>query len=238
MKPQSSPQADRKAGTPAIVAVLGWSGSGKTTFIRKAIEAAAAAGIPCAAAKRARHAADTGPGGKDSTVFLEAGAVGSAYISGHGTAIYLPQPSGNAASDYVGLLPPARIVFIEGEAPEGVREILVAGPEGADLKRPLEEIDILVSTDPVLRQKAQALGKRALDRDDAATLISWLLEDTRMHTDEPKPADADVRVYCDGVELPLVPFVAKLFSETIAAMTGTLKGGEDAKEITVTLRRL
>ncbi len=45
----------------------------------------------------------------------------------------------------------------------------------------------------------------------------------------------EFHIYCDGVELPLAPFVATLFSETIAAMAGTLKGTEKCSTVTITL---
>ncbi len=47
----------------------------------------------------------------------------------------------------------------------------------------------------------------------------------------------DIRIYCDGVELPLAPFVATLFYNTLEAMAGSLKGAESAGTVTITLTR-
>jgi hypothetical protein len=47
--------------------------------------------------------------------------------------------------------------------------------------------------------------------------------------------EREVQVYCDGKSIPLVPFVERLLGETIAAMIGSLKGAEGAKEITVVI---
>ncbi|HWR11522.1 MAG TPA: hypothetical protein VN445_06860 [Rectinemataceae bacterium] len=47
----------------------------------------------------------------------------------------------------------------------------------------------------------------------------------------------EIHIYCDGRELPLVPFVSTLFYDTIAAMTGALKGSENASTITVTITK-
>jgi hypothetical protein len=47
----------------------------------------------------------------------------------------------------------------------------------------------------------------------------------------------EIRVYCDGKELPLAPFVSKLFYDTIAAMAANLKGAEKAQTITITLAK-
>lgn len=49
--------------------------------------------------------------------------------------------------------------------------------------------------------------------------------------------EKEIHIYCDGKELPLVPFVSTLFFETISAMTGTLKGAQDASTVTVTLTK-
>jgi len=47
----------------------------------------------------------------------------------------------------------------------------------------------------------------------------------------------EIHIYCDGQELPLVPFVSKLFFDTIAAMTGALKGSENASTVTITITK-
>ncbi|MEW6548620.1 MAG: hypothetical protein AB1407_04085 [Spirochaetota bacterium] len=47
----------------------------------------------------------------------------------------------------------------------------------------------------------------------------------------------DIRIYCDGKELPLVPFVSSLFYNTLEAMIGSLKGAEEAESITITLSK-
>lgn len=47
----------------------------------------------------------------------------------------------------------------------------------------------------------------------------------------------EIHIYCDGKELPLVPFVSKLFYDTLTAMTGDLKGAEEAKTVTITLTK-
>ncbi len=49
--------------------------------------------------------------------------------------------------------------------------------------------------------------------------------------------DHEVQVLCDGVPLPLVPFVEQLIANTVSAIVGSLKGGETAKEITIVVKR-
>lgn len=47
----------------------------------------------------------------------------------------------------------------------------------------------------------------------------------------------EIHIYCDGVELPLAPFVAALFYNTIEAMAGSLKGAESARTVTIALTK-
>ena len=47
----------------------------------------------------------------------------------------------------------------------------------------------------------------------------------------------EVRVLCDGVELPLVPFVAEIVANTVRGLVGSLKGAETARQITIVVGR-
>jgi hypothetical protein len=55
---------------------------------------------------------------------------------------------------------------------------------------------------------------------------------------EPKgELDDEIEVTVDGAPLPMVPFVRKLMAAAIVGMVGALRGGEDAREIEVRVRR-
>jgi hypothetical protein len=47
----------------------------------------------------------------------------------------------------------------------------------------------------------------------------------------------ELHIYCDGEELPLAPFISKLYYDTIVAMAANLKGAETATTITISLTR-
>ena len=49
--------------------------------------------------------------------------------------------------------------------------------------------------------------------------------------------DDEIEVKVDGAPLPMVPFVRKLMAAAIVGMVGALRGGEDAREIEVRVRR-
>ncbi len=217
-----------------IASVIGWSGSGKTTLIARAIAECARRGVRCSAAKRARHAPDIAPDGKDSTLFLESGALASAYIGDTSTALFSSTPAELDREYYIGLLPPSDLILLEGATVEGALRVLVAGATETEtgLKRPLSEIDLLVAFSDTLRATATSRGVPAIHPDSVDAFVDFIMKERTMEMKEEK----EVQVLCDGKPLPLVPFVASLFANTIVAMVGSLKGGETAKEITIVVR--
>jgi molybdopterin-guanine dinucleotide biosynthesis protein MobB len=231
-----------------VASLVGWSGSGKTTLISRAIAECRRRGISCAAAKQARHAPDIAPEGKDSTIFLAQGAAASAYLGDSDAAIFLPAPALRDRAWFLGILPHAEVLFLEGAVVEGALRVLVAGEAGvsAELKRPLGETDILVARDPELRRLAEGMGLRVLHPDDIGAFVDILMSGEGTDREERGGSDMDevhgenrereAIILCDGKNIPLVPFVEKLFARTIEAMTGSLKGAEKAREITITLR--
>ena len=48
--------------------------------------------------------------------------------------------------------------------------------------------------------------------------------------------EREVEVLVNGKKLPLHPFVIKLVGDTVAALVGSLKGGEEGGEIQVMVR--
>jgi len=54
---------------------------------------------------------------------------------------------------------------------------------------------------------------------------------------EEESLDTDISIKVDGKPLGLAPFVRKILSLTIMGMVAALKGGEDAKEIEISLKR-
>lgn len=136
--------------TTLFVSVIGWSGSGKTSLVVRALAECKRRGIAAAAAKRAHHEAAVAPEGKDSTAYLEAGAIASLYIGDQGIALLGPRPESLDKAFYQSLLPGAETIFLEGAYVEGAIRILVAGgaQSPSELKRPLSECDILVAADP------------------------------------------------------------------------------------------
>ena len=158
------------------MSTIGWSGSGKTTLVVQALEECRRRGIPAAAAKAAHHEPDVAPTGKDSTAFLGAGALASLYMGDNGAALFMPSPPAPDAAFFQSLFPDAELVFLEGLELDGafVAQTARAGSEESKLKRPLAEVDLLVTDDPGIAASARAVGTAVLDPAEIPRLVDIL----------------------------------------------------------------
>ena len=162
---------------PRIVSVIGWSGSGKTTFIEGAIGECARRGIAAAAIKKSRHAADLPPDAKDSSRFRAAGALPSIYLSDTEMVALSAPPAAMDAETIAALCPGAEIVFCEGLAVPEAAILLIAGDAENEtaLKRPLDEIALLAARAPSLRALAAARGIPSFAPEEIRLIIDRLM---------------------------------------------------------------
>ena len=164
-------------GQKIVVSFLGWSNTGKTTFIERVLSALIAKGVPCAALKCTRHPGAFQLPGKDSTRFFQTGAE-SALMGGPETILALRSPPVLDDAFLDRLFPDTRVVLIEGGTlPRSIR-VLVAGEASTEteLKLPLGEIDALVTGNPGLAALSEERGVRHLAPDDIQAFLA-LLED-------------------------------------------------------------
>ena len=106
-----APRRRRLRRTP-IVAVSGWSGSGKTRLLAGLIPALARRGVVTAVLKHTRHPHAFDRRGKDTDVLRRAGAVAAAIDGPEGMAFFGPPAGGLAA--LAAFLPPVDLVLAEG----------------------------------------------------------------------------------------------------------------------------
>ena len=218
---------------PLVISILGWSGTGKTTFIEVAISECKRRGLDVSALKKSRHEADLPPGTKDSARFFSAGASRSLYLSESTMVQLSATPVGMDATSIAALCPGSSVVFCEGLELAGAPTVLVGGAatSESELKRPLTNTEILITREPSLRRAAESRNIASFAPDEVGRFVDYLLSKEYEMPEQEK----EIHIYCDGKELPLVPFVSTLFYDTLAAMTGTLKGAEDALTVTITL---
>lgn len=162
---------------PVIVSILGWSGTGKTTFIEAVLRECARRGIAAAAVKKSRHAADIPPESKDSARFRSAGASPSIYLSETEMVILAAPPDSMDAVAITALCPEASIIFCEGLEVTGFPRVLLAGIETEEsaLKRPLASIDILIARDPDMLRLAESKHVKAFLPGEPGYFIDYLI---------------------------------------------------------------
>jgi len=165
-------------GKPVIVSILGWSGVGKTTFIEAAIAECSRRGIPVAAFKKSRHAADLPPDGKDSSRFHAAGANPSIYLSESEMLLLTAPPALMDTGAIIALCPCASIIFCEGLDMGEALRVLVTGAETEEkaLKRPLAAIDVIVAREQTMIELAAARNKRAFRPEPVGLFIDHLMK--------------------------------------------------------------
>lgn len=93
-----------KAGTPPILVVMGWSGSGKTTFLEQLIPALTRQGLRVALVKHTHHAPSPETPEKDTARLRQAGAVEALLISGDTLTLEQAREK----------LPPCDLILAEG----------------------------------------------------------------------------------------------------------------------------
>lgn len=100
------------AGAPPAVCCMGWSGSGKTTFLEKLLPALAARGVRACVIKHDAHGFELDKPGKDTWRFARAGAAAVA-ISGPGGWAVMSREDIELAS-LREKLPPCDLILVEG----------------------------------------------------------------------------------------------------------------------------
>lgn len=100
------------AGSPPAVCVMGWSGSGKTTFLEKLIPRLTARGLRVAVIKHDAHGFELDKPGKDTWRFTRAGVVGAAISGPGGWAVMSPEAI--ELNELRRKLPASDIVLVEG----------------------------------------------------------------------------------------------------------------------------
>ena len=163
--------------SPRIVSFIGYSNSGKTTFVEEILRGCALREISAATVKKSRHRADIAPGAKDSERFFAAGASPSIYLDESSILVMSRRSANLDAEALADLCPGADLILCEGLELPGCPLVLVAGSAAKpdELKRSLGDADALVGEAPALIAAAAGAGIPCFAPGEAGRLLDWLL---------------------------------------------------------------
>ena len=212
-----------------IVAVGGFSESGKTRLIVRLIEELKGRGLRVSAVKRCSHGFSLDTEGKDTADFSRAGADGAAMVSPEGWAALGASPAVDASQLAARLFPDADVILVEGgKDVRGTRkiEVLRAGVSEKPASPP-EELIAVVADLPVPGGAAvPVFGPN--DISGISDLI-LSLEEAKM---------ADITLEVDGREVNMNPFVRTFIERTVLGMVTSLSGIDpEPKRISLVIDR-
>lgn len=211
------------------VAVVGFSGTGKTRLVVRLIGELRGRGLRVAAVKRCSHGFALDTEGKDTDEFGRAGADGVAMVSPEGWAALRRAGAVEAPALAARLFPDADVVLIEGgkgEAAAPKIEVLRSGVSEALACRPAELLAV-VSDGP----RPQGLPVPVLGPGEAARLADLILslEEAPM---------THITLEVDGREVNLNAFVRTFIEKTVLGMVTSLSGvGPEPKKIALVIDR-
>jgi len=212
-----------------IVAVVGFSETGKTRLIVRLIGELQGRGLRVAAVKGCPHGFSLDTEGKDTAEFSRAGAEGVAMISPDGWAALGRAASAGAPALAERLFPDADVILIEGgKGASGARkiEVLRSGVSKVLTCRP-EELLAVVSDRPL----PDGAPVPVFRPDEAARLADLIL------SVEEAPM-AEITLEVDGREVNLNAFVQTFLERTVLGMVTSLSGvGPEPKRIKLVIER-
>ncbi len=212
-----------------IVAVVGYSESGKTRLVVRLIGELRRRGLRVSAVKRCSHGFSLDTEGKDTADFSGAGADAVAMVSPEGWAALGSAPDVDAAGLAARLFSDADVVLVEGgKDVRGTRKIEVLRAGISDIPvSPPEELVALVADGP----RPGGAAAPVFGPDDIAGIADLIcsLEEGDM---------ADIRLEVDGNEINLNAFVREFIERTVVGMVTTLSGVDpEPKRISLVIDR-
>ncbi|MDX9897297.1 MAG: molybdopterin-guanine dinucleotide biosynthesis protein MobB [Spirochaetia bacterium] len=206
---------------------IGWSNTGKTTFIEACAAKLHQRGIRVAAVKCISHDGSFNLPGKDSTRFFEAGAQ-AALISETETHRISVTPSEWGGAYVESLFPGVEAVLIEGKIVEGAVRVLVGGAanDSSSLKKPMSGFDVIITEHPCLVADALAAGLAVCAPGEAEKFVDQYLIGGTMET-------RDVTVSTGGVEVPINGFIKETIENVVLGLVRSLKKTNLDEEIVI-----
>ncbi len=213
---------------PQIIALVGKPDSGKTTLLEKLIPELNRRGYRIGTVKHHVHQFEMDRQGKDTWRHKQAGAVTVALSSPTGLGVIRDVDHDHAIEELLDrYYYDVDLVIAEGYKSTGLPKIELF--RRAAHQEPLPNCD--QTWVAMISDTTPKTDLPCLNLDDVAGIAEFLIEN---FISKPQPAAASLLV--DGRPIPLNSFVESFIDKAIRGMTTSLKGCENAKEITITIR--
>jgi molybdopterin-guanine dinucleotide biosynthesis protein B len=159
---------------PPIVSFVGYSGSGKTTFLEKLIPVLTAQGIKIAVVKHDAHGFQMDKPGKDTWRHKQAGASATVIISKHQIGLVMDVDQEPTPHELAGLLNFAHLIITEGYKHGPYLKIEIFRPQATANKIPIGQNDSTVLA--MVSDARTMLAIPHFDLEDAAGVARFLID--------------------------------------------------------------
>ncbi len=212
---------------PPIIAIVGYSQSGKTTLIEKLIPELISRGYRVATAKHTHHNVVPDDAEKDSWRHLRAG--GAAVVLSSPRAVVMTKTTtGETGVDEISRLLGEQydLVIAEGfKSDRNVAKIEVHRQAAGPLLTGVPNLLAIASDEPLDTKVRQ------ISLEDVAGLADIIEEGVI------KPQQARSVLYADGVRVPMKSFIEEMVANVMEGVVASLKGIGDVKRLEVFIRR-
>jgi molybdopterin-guanine dinucleotide biosynthesis adapter protein len=210
-----------------VVSIVGKSDVGKTTLVVKLIKILSERGYKVGSIKFTVHDFDPDTEGKDTWRHTQAGAFASALVTQRKTAIFTSMESRPSIDEIVyQYYTTADIVIVEGGKEQRGSKIWILGAADDRPECPEEELFAIV-TDRPFETIVPVFG-----RDDAEGITDFIQSKFLKIVSR-----SEVRIWIDGIFLPMKPFIKAFVGQTIKGMLSSLKGGKRGEKIHIKIGR-
>ncbi|MCX7025109.1 MAG: molybdopterin-guanine dinucleotide biosynthesis protein MobB [Spirochaetes bacterium] len=235
--------------TQTVISVVGWSNTGKTTFIERAVSLLSRRGRACAVIKNSHRAPDRfmpfpDPSGtvkspKDSERFFAAGA-DTAYLYDGGFELRYRGPVRMDAAFLERFFPEAEYLFCEGPRVEGALVVEAAGAatKSGEMKFPGDSVGLVIADSPELAAELAAAGLATFPSNEVEAALAKLEDLRAIHERIDRPGgdppgtaiheeadmERELTITSGGKTVPLNDFVRKIVLNTILGLSGSLSG--------------